>query len=69
LLFFISGEIGFEPPGKFAAGKQDAPPAALAFQADVGAEAGDGPFVGAAGMRFAQAQAVVQAEIGKHDNE
>lgn len=69
LFFFSLGEVGFEPPGKFAAGEQDAPPAAQAFQADVGAEAGDGPFVGAAWMRFAQAQAVVEAQVGKHIGE
>jgi len=39
---------------------------AFAFEADVRAEAHHSPFVGAAGMWFAQTKKVVELEIGKH---
>ncbi len=57
----------FNPPRQFAPRQHHAVTAAFAFQADVRAEAGDGPFVGAAGMRFAQAQEVVELQFGKHE--
>ena len=66
MFFFMFCEIGFEPFGEFAPGKHDAPSAAPAFETDVRAEAGDGPFVGAARVLFAQAQVVVEAEVGEH---
>ncbi len=40
--------------------------AAFAFQADVGAEPHDGPFIGTARMRFAQAQQIIELKIGEH---
>ena len=53
--FVISvwGQVDFEPPRQFAAGEHDAPPATLALEADIRAEADNGPFIRAAGMRFA----------------
>jgi hypothetical protein len=66
MFFFMFSEIGFQPFGKFTAGEHDAPPAAVAFQPDVRAETGDGPFVGAARMLFAEAQMVVEAQVGEH---
>jgi hypothetical protein len=65
-LFFVWGQVGFEPFRQFTAGEHDAPSTAPALQPDVRAEAGDGPFVGAAWMLFAQAQVVVEAEVGEH---
>ena len=66
LLFFVWGEIGFESFGKFAAGQHDASSAAFAFQANIRAQARDNPLVGAARMLFAQAQVIVELEVGKH---
>jgi hypothetical protein len=66
LFFFVFGKVGFEPFGKFAPREHDAPSAAFALQPDVRAETRDGPFVGAAWMLFAQAQVVVEAEVGEH---
>jgi len=66
MFFFVFSEIGFKPFGKFAAVEHDAPSAALTFQSNIRAEARDGPFVGAAGMLFAQAQVVVEAQVWEH---
>jgi hypothetical protein len=66
LFFFVRSEIRLEAFGQFAAGEQDAPPATLAFQTDVRAEARDGPFVGAAWMLLAQAQVIVEAQVREH---
>jgi len=66
MFFFVFGEIGFKPFGKFAAGEHDAPSAAFAFQSNIRAKTRDGPFVGAAGMLFAQAQVVVEAQVWEH---
>jgi len=41
----VWGEIGFESPRQFAAGEQYAPPTAFTFEANIRAEADDGPFV------------------------
>jgi hypothetical protein len=66
MFFFMFGEIGFKPFGKFAPCKHNTPPAAFAFQPDIRAETRDGPFVGTARVLFAQAQVVVEAEVGEH---
>ena len=63
------GEIGFEPFGKFTAGKHDAASTAFAFEPDIRTEPYDGPFVGAARMLFAEAQVVVEVEVGEHGRE
>lgn len=60
------GEISLEAFGKFAAGKHDASSTASAFEANVRAEACDGPFVGAAGMLLAKPQVIVELKIRKH---
>ncbi len=39
---------------------------AFAFEANIGAEAHDCPLERAAGMRFAQAQQIVELEIREH---
>jgi adenine phosphoribosyltransferase len=62
----VFGEGSFKSLGELATGEQDPSPAAFTFQPDVRAETDNGPFVGAAGVLLAQAQVVVQAEIGKH---
>ena len=40
---------------------------AFAFEADIGAESDNRPFVGTAGMRLAQTQEIVELEIGEHE--
>jgi len=63
----VGGEVGLEPPHQLAAGEHHAPTAALALQADIRAEADDGPLVGAAGMGLSQAQVIVELQVGKHE--
>jgi hypothetical protein len=58
---------GFQTPGEFAPGEQYAPPAAFAFQTNIRSQAGDHPLVGSAWMRFAQAQQVIQLQVGQHE--
>ncbi len=41
-------------------------PAGAAFQADIRAQAEDGPFVAAARMRLAQPNNIVQLQVGEH---
>jgi hypothetical protein len=66
LLFFVFGEIGFEPFGKFTAGQHNASSAAFALQTNISAQPRDNPLIGAAGMLFAQAQVIVELEVGEH---
>ena len=40
--------------------------AAFALEADIRAKTRDGPFVGAAGVLFAEAQMIVKLEVGEH---
>lgn len=63
---FVWGEVGLQAFRQFAPGEQDAPPASQAFQPDVRAEAGNGPFVGAARVLFAESQSVAEAQVGEH---
>jgi hypothetical protein len=63
LCFFVIGEVGFETLGEFAAGEHDAPSAAFAYETDVRAEAGDGPFVGTARMLFSEAKMIVETQV------
>jgi hypothetical protein len=58
-----AGDDGFGAFFEFAAGEEDTPAAGEADEADVGAEADDAPLVAAAGMRFAEAEDVVEAEV------
>ncbi len=66
MFFFVYGEIGFEPLCKFAPREHDAPPASPTFQTNIRAKTRDGPFIGAARMLFAEAQVVVETEVGEH---
>jgi len=65
----VFSKVGFEPFGKFTAGKHDVASAAFAFEPDIRAKAYDGPFVGAARVLFAKAQVIVELEVGKHMGE
>jgi hypothetical protein len=58
------GKVGFESLGKFAPRQQDAPCAAFAFQPDIRAKTYDGPFVGTAWMLFAEAEMIVETQVG-----
>jgi hypothetical protein len=60
------GEVGFQPPRQFAPRQQDSPSAGFTFQADIGAQAHNGPFIPAAWMRLAQAKHIVQTKISQH---
>jgi len=62
-------QIGFESLCQFAPREHDSPSAPFTFQADVRAEACYRPFVGATGMLFAEAQVVVEVEVGEHGRE
>jgi hypothetical protein len=66
LIFFMGSEVCFESFRKFAAGEHDAATTAFALQANVRAEAGYCPFIGATGMLFAEAQVIVEVEVGEH---
>jgi hypothetical protein len=59
----VLSQVGFEPLGEFTPGQKNAPPTAPAFEADIRAKAGDGPFVGTAWMLFAEAEMVVEAQV------
>jgi hypothetical protein len=61
------GKIGFESFGEFTPCEHDAASAAFTFESDIRAETGDGPFVGAAWMLFAQAQVIVELEVREHE--
>ena len=66
LCFCVFGKVGFEPFGKFTAGKHDAASTAFAFETDIRAEAYDGPFVGTARMLFAEPQVVIEVKVREH---
>ena len=57
------GQVGFKSLCKFTPGQQDAPPAAFAFETDIRAEPGDGPFVGATRMLFSEAKMIVEMQV------
>jgi hypothetical protein len=67
VFFFVLGEIGFEPLGKFTAGKHDAASTTFTFQPNVRTKTRNSPLIGAAGMLFAQAQMIVESKIGQHN--
>jgi hypothetical protein len=60
------GEIGFEPFGKFTPREHDMASTTFTFEPNIRAETGDSPFVGAAGVLFAQAQVIFELEVGEH---
>jgi hypothetical protein len=65
-LFFVFGKVGFEPLGKFTTGKHDAASAAFALQPNIRAQTRNNPLIGTAGMLFAQAQVIVEVQVGEH---
>lgn len=58
------GQVRFEPFGKLTPCQQDAPPAALAFEPDICAQARDNPLIRATGMLFSQAQVILETQVG-----
>lgn len=40
--------------------------ATFAFESNIRAETGDSPFIGAARMLFAEAQVIVELQVGEH---
>jgi len=59
-------QVGFEPFGKFTPCKHDTMTTTFTYESDIRAETGDGPFIGAAWMLFAEAQMIVELEVGEH---
>lgn len=59
-------QIGLESLRQLAPREHDAPPTAFTFESDIRAETRDRPFVGAAWMLLAEAEVVVEAQVGKH---
>ena len=62
-LYILPGQIALESFLQFPARQQYTAPATFAFQPDVGAQAGYGPFIRTTGVRFAQAQVIVQLQV------
>ena len=62
----MPGEVGFETLCKFASGQHDASATDLAFQPNISAQTDNRPFIGTAWMLFAQAQVIVELQVGKH---
>jgi hypothetical protein len=52
---------------QFAAGEQDAPPTAEAFQPDVRAEARNLPFNGTTRVRLPHTDGIFQLQVGEHE--
>jgi hypothetical protein len=61
-----SSDDGFYPAGQLAAGQQDAPLAAAAFQTDICTQPHYFPFIPATGMRLSQADYVSNVQIWQH---
>lgn len=57
------GQICFKPFGKLTPREHDAPSAALAFQADICAQARNDPLVRATRMLFSETEVVVEAKV------
>ena len=66
LCFCMLGKIGFEPFGKFTSSKHNTSSAAFAFKSNICTKSNYSPIVGATGMLFAEAQVVVELEVGEH---
>lgn len=58
-----SAQDRFHPPGELAAREHDAPPAGQATEADVGARAGDFPFVPPARVGLLHAHPVSNVDL------
>ena len=59
-------QVDFKSLCQFASREHDTPTAAFAFQSNIRAEARHCPFVRAAGVLFAEAEVIVEAEVGEH---
>ncbi len=57
-----------DPPCQFPAGEQHPAAALTAFKANIRSQADNHPFITAAGMRFAQAHALMKGKVGQHGN-
>jgi hypothetical protein len=57
------GKVRFESLGKLTPGKQNAPAAAFALEADIRAKTRDNPFKGTTRMLFPKTEMIVQAQI------
>jgi hypothetical protein len=62
----VFSQIGFESFGKFTPRKHNTPCTAFTFETNIRAKSNHGPFVGAAGMLFAEAQVIVELQVGEH---
>jgi hypothetical protein len=69
LFIFVFRKDGLQSPDQVAARQENPPLADDAFQADICPQADNGPLIRAAGVRFAQADAVTELEIGKHEQD
>lgn len=56
-------KVGFQTLCQLAPCKQDAPPAAFAFEPDIRAQTRDSPLVGAARVLFSQAEMIVETQV------
>ena len=57
-------EVRFESLGELTPCQHDSPPAASAFESDIRAQPGDGPFVGAARVLLSETQVIVEPQVG-----
>jgi hypothetical protein len=60
----VLGQVGFESLGELTPGQKDTPPTAPTLQPDVRAKTDDGPLIGTARMLFAQAELIVETQVG-----
>ena len=65
-LILVFCQIGFEAFCELTPGKHDASSTTFAFKADIRAETRHRPLIGTTRMLFAEAQVVVEAEVGEH---
>lgn len=60
-------QVGLESLGEFTPREHDASAAAFTLQANISAEARNGPLVRTAWMLFAEAEMVIEAQVWEHD--
>ena len=63
----MSRQDGFQPVRQLPAGQQHSPAALQAFQADIGAQAGNPPIIASAGVSFTQPDDVAQVKVRQHE--
>lgn len=66
VIFFASCEIDFKALRKFAPREEDAAPTAFAFESNVGSKTCDDPLIGAAWVRLAKTEMIVELEVEEH---